>query len=243
MRKYYIPDHVHFAIESDSAVFLDLRRDQYSLLVGQQARTFSDLISRAPDSNRRVVLLDGATHNSDSTALEDDLVSDLLQNGVLSPHISTSTELTSQLPQLPQDNLLACTEPYGAKITPGDLWTFLISCVIAEWRLSHASIENTVRAIRRRKLPHESNNKFDMKDARNLVSIYNRLRPLVPHDYLCLFDSLSLIEFLARHNCYPSWVFSIQLEPWGAHCWVQHETTVFNEDVDFARTFLPIMAV
>lgn len=243
MPKYYIPDYVHFATESDKAVFLDLRKDQYSLLIGDQARTFSALVSSAPDPGHRVLLANPSTCTSDSTDIQDDVLTDLLQNGLLCLHTSASTELISPVPQVPQDNLLDPLQPRNTEISPHDLWVFLVSCAIAKWRLSSTNIENTVRTIRRRKLLNEGAISLDMDKARKLVSIYRQLRPLIPHDYLCLFDSLSLLEFLARHNCYPNWVFAVQLEPWGAHCWVQAGTTAFNEDFEWASTFLPVMSV
>lgn len=243
MRKYYIPDHVHFAIEGDRTIFLDLRKDQYSLLMGEQARIFCALVTRTPHSSRRIVLEDRSISDDHSIALQNALVTDLLESGVLSLQTSASTELISQPPQFPQDNLLDPLEASDTEISLRYLWTFLVSCMIAKWRLSRTSIETTVRTVRRRKLLRESNDCFDMNKARQLVSIYNRFRPLLPHDYLCLFDSLSLIEFLARYNCYPNWIFAVHLEPWGAHCWVQHGTTAFNEDVDWARTFLQVMSI
>ena len=243
MRKYYIPDYIHFATESDAAIFLDLRKDQYSLLVGEEARTFCALVSQTPDPSRRVVLVDSPTCADDCMPLEADLLTDLLANGVLSPQSSPSTDLISSPPSLPQENLLDQQTTYSTAIRLRDLWDFLVSCAIAKWRLSRTSIENTVRAVRRRKLAHDESACFEIAKARQLVHIYNRLRPLIPQDYLCLFDSLSLIEFLARHNCYPNWVFAVHLEPWGAHCWVQHGTTAFNEDFEWAGTFLPIMSI
>jgi hypothetical protein len=38
-------------------------------------------------------------------------------------------------------------------------------------------------------------------------------------------------------------MFAVRLEPWNAHCWVQHGQFIFNEDVETAAGFTPIMTV
>jgi hypothetical protein len=82
-----------------------------------------------------------------------------------------------------------------------------------------------------------------LEEARKLVGIFDRLRSLYPADYLCLFDSLALLEFLSRYKLFPSWVFAIRPAPWGAHCWVQDACTIFNDDPYNVLEYLPIMQV
>jgi hypothetical protein len=69
------------------------------------------------------------------------------------------------------------------------------------------------------------------------------LRPLYPRDYLCLFDSLALIEFLAQHGLYPTWVFGVTSDPFMAHCWVQEGDTLLNDTVAHVGQFVPLMTV
>ncbi|WP_349770714.1 lasso peptide biosynthesis B2 protein [Steroidobacter cummioxidans] len=52
-----------------------------------------------------------------------------------------------------------------------------------------------------------------------------------------------MVEFLARYDVFPTWVFGVRLEPWGAHCWIQHGPFTFNEGVEKAASYTPIMAV
>lgn len=244
MSDYYIPDHVHFAFENDTVVFMNLRTDQYSMLVGDKACAFSALVSCTADSIQRVICLDNSIQDNEPKALHDDLIKDLLTHGLLTRDSSDSTGLIPALIRLPEENLLEPQRRQRSQhIGVGALWTFLVSCLISRWRLSFTSIEHTVHAIGRRKCLHEGGNTFDVNEARRLVCLYNRLRPLAPHDYVCLFDSLSLLEFLARNDCYPNWLFAVQLEPWAAHCWVQYGTIAFNEDAALARTYLPLMVI
>ena len=84
---------------------------------------------------------------------------------------------------------------------------------------------------------------MDIDRSRELVDIFGRLRSLFPRRYLCLFDSLALIEFLARYDLFPSWIFGVRLEPWAAHCWVQEAGHIFNEELEEAAGYTPVMGI
>lgn len=77
----------------------------------------------------------------------------------------------------------------------------------------------------------------------NVVSTFEHYRPLIPHRYLCLFDSLALLRVLAGRQQYPHWVFGVQTDPFLAHCWIQWEDVVLNDSVEEIRTYTPIMVV
>lgn len=243
MIKYYIPRYVHFALEGDVAVFMNLRLDQYSMLVGTKARAFRMLVSRATESMQGAIHLDTAHVDQESKMLQDQLIAELLSHGLLiDSNIDCDPSLPAEL-SLPQQHLLEPEAAGGTSVGVREAWHFFVACAIAKWRLSRTSIEHTVGSIQRRKRLHVSRMLWDVDEARRLVRIYNRLRPLIPLDYLCTFDSLSLLEFLARHHCYPNWVFAVQLEPWAAHCWVQYDDIVFNETLEDARTHLPLLSI
>jgi hypothetical protein len=59
----------------------------------------------------------------------------------------------------------------------------------------------------------------------------------------CLHDSLAVLEFLARHQLFPSWVFGVRARPFAAHCWVQHDGFVCNDTVEHVSGYVPIMVV
>ena len=85
---------------------------------------------------------------------------------------------------------------------------------------------------------------LDVDRARRLVEAFARYRVfLFSSRNECLFDSLALIEFLARYDIYPDWVFGVQTRPFAAHCWVQHGDIVFNDTVEYVGGFTPIMVV
>jgi hypothetical protein len=69
------------------------------------------------------------------------------------------------------------------------------------------------------------------------------LRAFFPVKFLCLFDSLALIEFLSCYGLFPAWTFAVRIEPWAAHCWVQQGDYLFNEEIEEAEDYMPIMSV
>lgn len=59
----------------------------------------------------------------------------------------------------------------------------------------------------------------------------------------CLFDSLTLINFLAYFGIFPQWIFGVRSDPFAAHCWVQQDGMVFNDSIEHVIRYKPIMVV
>jgi hypothetical protein len=105
-------------------------------------------------------------------------------------------------------------------------------------------LEQTVDAVRLRKARgQKSSAPGSLRDVEQLTSIFMRLRPFFPRDFLCLFDSLALLEFLAMYDIFPTWVFGVSLEPWSAHCWLQQDSCVLDDDVEGAAGYTPVMII
>jgi hypothetical protein len=130
-----------------------------------------------------------------------------------------------------------------AVISGGHILTFLVSCAVAFIGLRTKSIERVVDLVQTRKTYCSRNRTIDLSSARQLVRVFNKLRYAFPTNYLCLFDSLALIEFLARYKIFPEWTFGVQLEPWAAHCWVQSGSVLFNDSIEETSDYIPIMSV
>jgi hypothetical protein len=122
---------------------------------------------------------------------------------------------------------------------------FLYACSKAAIALRTRSLEHIVASIRKRKaLAKRANPNFDRARNRELVAVFNRLRPVVPLPRDAgIFSSLALIEFLALHKSFPSWVWGITKRPLCVHSWVQQGGWVFNGPVEYVLRFTPILAV
>lgn len=228
MDDYRLPAHVHCCQRGSAFVFLDLKQDDYTLVSGPAADALRALTSRGADQ--------GSTQS-------DDPLGELERGGLLTKAHSAGrpfapTDVDPAIEPLVDPDELPTTTPRVA-----DRWNFIAACTTASVRLRWYPIERTVTAVARRKALHAGRKPLDVDEARRLTAVFHRLRRSFPANYLCLFDSLALVEFLARHDVFPTWVFGVKLEPWGAHCWIQHGPFAFNERAEHAANYTPIMAI
>jgi hypothetical protein len=85
---------------------------------------------------------------------------------------------------------------------------------------------------------------FDPQQAIELVGLFRRLRP---HTFAardrCLFHSLALLRFMARHAVFPTWVIGVRAKPWGAHAWVQQDKLLLDANPEHVCEYTPILTV
>jgi hypothetical protein len=228
MAEYFLAPHVHFCCRGDAFVFLDLKQDDYMLVNGRTATAFKKLLDHQ------------LTQATSQFAAE---LQELLDGGLLTTDARAGKSLSAARAELAQEPLIdpeAVPQGWPRAL---HLARFLSACTTAVIRLRWGHIQQTVNAVANRKRRHAPRTPFDIDKARELTATFQTLRTLFPRDYLCLFDSLALLEFLARYDVYPTWVFGVRLEPWGAHCWVQEGQFMFNEGVEEAASYTPIMTV
>jgi hypothetical protein len=224
---YLAPD-VYLCVTQGHGVFLDLKRDKYSA----------------------VLFPSGA-----SGPLEEKLAAqkaDLVKAGLLTTDASVGRPIEGapiagvdgHIFGLDDQRAFGLTGPAaeGLRIRLAEFWDFFVASWKASRDLKTRHISEIVGRVRRRKA-RAGARAFDMEKARRLTAIFRRLRPWYPRKYLCLYDSLALVEFLARRGVHPLWVFAVQAQPFGAHCWVQTERLLLNEGTEYAGQFTPIMAI
>jgi hypothetical protein len=242
MKEYYFPNHVHFVIDGEAVVFMDVRADRYRMLIGRKAHTFISLLSYPSGIPGRSIVVRKSDSQSPEKTSELALVSELLDNQLLTREKHASVEVESEIP-LPDAELISPSDSQVQGVAPIAVMRFFASCVIATWRLRYSSIESIISAIERQKRNRRGDDLVVLRDAKGLVATFMKLRPLFPRGFLCLFDSIALLEFLAMHGCFPNLVFAVRIQPWYAHCWVQYGRTAFNQDLDDTRDYIPLMSV
>ena len=228
----YLSRHAFFCLADGHYVFLDLRSDEYLCLGRTQTDEFKDLLNghRLLDESSAVV----------RTLLEQGLLVESEAHGKRPAPLQVDTASTS--PMVDSDKGPAHAGRPG--IGPAHVRKFFAAAAAASWNLRWQSIEQTVRVVERRK--RANRDAFAPADGASIVdlfAIFQSLRPYYPRPYLCLFDSLALIHFLARFGVFPQWVYGVRLEPWGAHCWVQSGDMVVNDIVDNVNGYTPIMSI
>jgi hypothetical protein len=58
-----------------------------------------------------------------------------------------------------------------------------------------------------------------------------------------LFDSLALAAFLVRAGDRPEIVFGVRNPPFAAHCWLEAQGRILNDETDYCAAFVEILRV
>jgi hypothetical protein len=238
---YYLSKHAFFCLADDHYVFLDLRSDEYLCL----ARTHTDAMTGP--LNRHHTVGDCSADVQLHEAGESDpgaVIQALLKKGLLVEDEGDGKLLAPSNVDAPAVSLLEGSERPRPTIGPAHVWNFFFAAAAASKDLRWGSIERTVRSVGDRKSAHRmAATAVDTSVVSDLFRIFQTLRPYYPRPYLCLFDSLALLYFLARYRVFPQWVYGVKLEPFSAHCWIQVGDRVVNDIIDNVRGYTPIMSV
>lgn len=233
-RQYVRSRYAHWCVDHDFFIALDAQQDCY-------------LSIPLPKIQPLLPFLTEGTANSYSVPVEfESLAEELVAASLLvNADSASSPEAFPSRPQPPRPGrLLYRSEPAIALSQLARLFpVFLQACSRAHFYLRHHSLQQIVdRTLRRRKNSSPSRPCLSEGSVTFLASAYHKMRPLYPHDYVCLFDSFCLLEFLAHWAFLPSWVFGVSADPFRAHCWVQHSDLVLCDTSDFSSTtYAPIM--
>lgn len=115
---------------------------------------------------------------------------------------------------------------------------FLLSCLWAERALAAKRLDRAVAELRRLR---RRNGADEAPYA--LTHAFERARPWYPHRNVCLFDSLALMRFLLRCGARGELVFGVRGMPFSAHCWIETEQSVLNDEAEYCASFTPILRV
>jgi hypothetical protein len=120
-----------------------------------------------------------------------------------------------------------------------------LACALAYSSLRLRPLGSVLRAAQKRKArERELVDQANLDALPDLVSVFLHLRPFYySWKNRCLFDSLVLIEFLARYRCFPLWVIGVKTDPFLAHSWVQQGECVLNGSPEYTQRFTPILAI
>jgi hypothetical protein len=185
----------------------------------------------------------GEPVHSESTTMPDQplqTAEQLVKRGVLTTVQTQGKELAAPRVSMATAEFERRSRPPSFK--PHHAYNFVKASIDAFASLRWKPLERTVGEVRQRKARRE-NARSRASDDTNLVEIFDHLRPYFPRDYLCLFDSLALVNFLARYGRFPQWVFGVRSDPFSAHCWVQQDSCVLNDSMEHVQTYVPIMSV
>ena len=238
MARYGLAQHVFVCADEEYVVVLDVKQDRYFTLEAARTAALGPLIPGWPAPPARGGSSDGRQVAADEAAAP------LLRQGWLLELPATSKEATPVRLTSPQTELLGDVVTESSRIGMRAVLNFVFAAVFAKLSLRFWRFERLIRRVAARKAARPGGGSFDVARARQLVDIFGRMRVfLFSHREECLHDSLALLEFLARYEVLPRWVFGVRARPFVAHCWVQYEDIVFNDTVEHVASYTPIMVV
>jgi hypothetical protein len=230
---FFLQPHVFLCRGKRHWVILDVNRDKYLCVDRGQFEALGPSLQGWEGSGP------GAGPLADDAVA---LANDLFGLGILSDRAAHAKDALPTAYPLPT----GATDPDVPERSRRRSWahagSFFLSSARASRELQRQRFQLTVESVRARKSRNAGRaGPLDIERARSLVSVFERLRWFYPRPYLCLFDSLALIHFLARFQVYPDWVFGVSADPFEAHCWVQTGSVVLNDTVARISGFTPIL--
>lgn len=235
-----LAQHVFVCVADGHAVFLDLRQNQYFCLDRQRSSILQPILmtgqSDGDEQHPQTSITRGDFDNA--------VIKALLKRRLLVHCQNCGKAIAPENADPPTESLMDSLRTKGPGPKRRYIGSAITAGVLASSWLRWFSIERTVHSVARRKItarkrivrPCES--RID-----NLVAVFFALRPYYPREYLCLFDSLALVLFLANYGNLTQLIFGVKMEPFGAHCWVQRDRRILNDTVENVRQYTPIMVV
>jgi Transglutaminase-like superfamily len=237
-QQYYLAPGVHTCCTGEFCVFLDLKRDQYiSVNTGSlcEVARFIDGLNISGRSSASA----SERFAPQSAGLLDALCSAQLITGTHSHKPSR----TASIPH-PGADLTSVGAPDASPNGAAHLLHLAKAFCGAHLELSRRPLARVIAKVEHRKLQrHVGYNENDLRRTLVLAHHFSKFRFLYPKNYLCLFDSLALLFYLARYNLYPMWVFGVREAPFFAHCWVQAGPIVLSDYRDKVIPYTPIMVI
>lgn len=230
-------NEVYFCVTEGQGVFLDLRQDDYSAIPVPAFNASSD------ESDGEAAIL--AAFEAHRNELLDAQVLKEEPEGIARLQAFRSIPRpTASIFHLDEERAFGVAGAPDSDVRVGarDMLDLFSASHRASRLLKKQHIHEIVCGVRSRRAGASAAG-ASAETLKQHTAIFRKLRPWYPRGYLCLFDALALIEFLARRRLFPTWVFGVQAQPFGAHCWVQTGDQLLNEGAEFANQFTPIMAV
>ena len=238
---YYLSNDASFCFTDNHYVFFDLRNDEYWCLGRKDSEALKFLLNSQPsaDADSNGIRLQNF---GGSEAIE--VTRSLVEKGLLVRNGENGKAPQPECELAPTVSTVGRQDQRLPRVGPTHVTNFYTAAAIASAKLRWWPIERTVKSVAARKAANASvGTAPDISRITELYAIFQTLRPYYHRKYLCLFDCLALLQFLARYSLFPQWVYGVKLQPFGAHCWVQVGDTVVNDIMDNVKTYTPIMSI
>ena len=245
MPRYLLSPHSYACETGGYGVFLDLKHDKYTAVTSEDLRTLRTAVEGWTASPTAITQpVEHAPESVSPPSQEEDVIQTLLKEGLLTADASNGKPATQPLLQEPTTSLWEFPRPWP-QFGRRDLRNFFSAWAATTLRLRALPIRYVVNRLREGDLHQRRQSaSFEINKARVLTTIHFALQPLFySAKDACLRNSLTLVEFLAKYEIYPTCVFGVKMDPFAAHAWVQHGAVVLTDPIEHVKTFTPIMLV
>lgn len=232
--RYFLAEHIFYCNIDGHFIVLNLKENEYILLGERERFVFQILFENKPLQTKNEL------QELEQTTIE------LLGQKILSNDTKNINKKTSlEVPPVSKD---MNGYPFDGipNIRTGHVFNCLKAFIYTKFVWWLNPMGGVIRNLKKRKkrLLNKKQPEVCFNQTRELVEIFRILRGLfyTVQDQ-CLFDSLVMINFLASYSIYPKLVFGVQMGPFGAHAWVQHDERIYNGHIFQAASFKPIMVV
>jgi len=255
--QYLLSNHIFMCLVADSYVVLDLRHDKY-LSMDRSYTDFMRLLLRSKLENNTVneaqpVGQDENLENNFSFKegeTTQQVIQTMVDSGIITKNQNKGRKDLDLKIETPVFDLKGYRNKTKPRIRLSHVYRFFKAVMLTILCLRCLSFERVVRRVakRKRKFLEKSERQNALKnnsaEFEDLVEIFNMLQPWIftSKDH-CLFDSLTLLEFLSYYDLYPQWVLGVRTDPFYAHSWVQDETYIYNDALESTSTYTPIMTL
>jgi hypothetical protein len=218
-------------------IILSAKQDRYLCVAHAELTSIGDQLHGWCTGN-------DSTPPSSIDAETDKLLESLTINGIITRDPTIGKPFADSEYPAPENCIEVPESAASAHVSLSGTLRFFLACARADWQLRTQALSRTLARIERRRRRREFSGALrNAPYAATLVAAFQKLRPLYPRSYLCLFDSLALLEFLAGYHLLPRAVFGVVADPFQAHCWLQDGSTVINDGLERVCRYKPILSV
>lgn len=235
MEKYYLNNWVHGCVADNNLVLLDTRKDAYYLIPKDEWQTLQSLIANYPFSSSHLSVSTDITSHQKAN----ETVKKLLENDIITSDCEKGRPISPPQIKLPS-NLF---EQIDAETIPDIKWHHVLSVTCAGLRahleLKYRPFNSIISSIKK------SNKNFtqDLERIKTMSRIFDRLRPFLIRNRICLYDSLAFYYFCNFYGFRPQIVFGVTASPFAAHCWAQTDDLILNDFPAKIADYTPIMVI
>ena len=227
-------NYTNFCFLDDVSVFLDRKNDRYHY-VGQQQ---SEALSRLEKIN-----VNEKYTRPGINEYPEEVINDLISKNLLTTQQSAGTPIRQTVHDKPISSVYDTF--WSRNFSPKIITIMAAHYVLTRRHLKRETFFETTRKAEKLKLKLKRHAIFRSNDVITEIS-----RKLIDSRYFiytykdkCFFDSYLFFTYFNGISTPVEWVFGVNLCPFSAHCWVEYNGIVLNDQFERVSAFTPIYII